>query len=221
MNTYTAMKVITVFSIVSSVAPVSAKTVISPELPSFDSVSLSGLGIVHIHKGPRRVTLTGNESDLNRFETTVQNGCLNMGYRQAFCMNPFRGCKPIDIDISMPELRSVTIDGNGVIKTDAFDFDSFTVEIKGNADMETAGTARSLILRCTGNVRYSGFALSAQNADVKVNGNAAVEISAEQKITASVNGSGSIVYRGDPTVEKTIRGSGTIGKAGDRDGEHQ
>jgi hypothetical protein len=210
MSIPNAIRGFLLFSVASSIVPAGAETAVTRQLESFNSVILNGIGIVHIHKGAQSIKLAGNESSLKVFETSVKNGNLTMGFGKSICLHPFKKYEPLEIDICMPEIKKITINGNGIIKTDEFDFSSLTVVLNGNATVETAGTTPSLILNCTGNAKFSGFSLSAQKVNAKCTGNVYAEIYAEENLVASVTGSGKIIYHGNPKIEKKTSGIGEI-----------
>jgi len=51
----------------------------------------------------------------------------------------------------------------------------------------------------------------AENAEIRLNGTGKVEISVEDKLSATINGVGKIIYKGKPKMEKmTLNGLGSI-----------
>jgi len=199
-------------SIAGCIASVNAETLVPRQLDAFNSVTLNGKGIVHIHQGPQSIELKGTKASLEAFETSVKNKTLIMGFGISAYLHPFRKYEPVEINISMPEIKNIILNGNGIVKTDEFVFDCLSIVLNGNGVIETAGTASSLILNCTGNAKFGGFALSAQKVNAKLTGNVKIEIAAEEKITAALTGSGKIVYRGSPIIDEKISGSGRIVK---------
>ena len=86
------------------------------------------------------------------------------------------------------------------------------LNIDGTGNMKLRGAAQQARFRLSGAANILAFDLTAQDADVSMDGFGKCEITAEKTLRAEISGMGSIVYGGDPTVSKNIDGLGSVRK---------
>lgn len=186
------------------------------DVPSFSSVVLNGVGAVHVRKGPQevRITIDGNLAD--RFETTVKNGRLMIGFhcdlRNLWAL---RGLKTCEVDIAVPALDGIVVNGAGSIAVDAFDYGKLELQVNGAATVGLKGTASDLSVHCTGGCKVLARDLAVETGSVSLTGSSHVEARVKDSLEASITGAGQLLYWGDPAVSRRISGAGQLRRAGD------
>ena len=134
------------------------------------------------------------------------------------------------VEITVPELRGVTIKGSADVTVDGGKGD-LALRIDGSGDLRWSGTAGKLeaSISGSGDLRLSGTAeqvrisvagsgdvkaadLTARSAEISVAGSGDVEVTLDGgTLQASVAGSGDVVWHGRATVERSVvAGSGSV-----------
>lgn len=188
------------------------------DLPPFSSIALNGVGTLRIHQGPQSVRVTMDGALIDRFETVVKDGKLSMGFERGFGFSYWRAMRRLrrcDIDVTVPELRVVELNGAGTISADPTEYGALSLSVNGAGTVELRGTADAFSVRCTGAARVLARDLAAASARVGVTGAGEVELRAEDELDAAVTGAGSIAYWGSPRVSERVSGAGSIRRAGD------
>lgn len=154
----------------------------------FDSVALIGVGNVNVHPGREfRVVVTtdGNIQDL--ITTEVRGTSLRIDMRSNRNLKPTR----LTIDVYMPALRSVRLQGVG----------SFTVAEGGAPSLE-------LILSGVGDIDARNF--RAENVNVNLSGIGEIRTWAANTLTGRLSGIGDVRFLGSPTNTVSRSGIGQI-----------
>jgi hypothetical protein len=118
-------------------------------------------------------------------------------------------------DITLPELKEVTLDGNAVAHLDPFTAPSLAFHLKsngmadgsvtagkllveggGNAQARLSGTADILTVKGAGNAIFNLGGLSAKDALVDINSNAMATVNATEKLDYSAVGNAGLTYTG-------------------------
>jgi hypothetical protein len=133
---------------------------------------------------------------------------------------------PVRINITVKELREVNFPLAGNVRIENFQTDtlkvrvdgagklvlyhvtvgSLDIELDGAGDITADGTADSLTVDISGVGSYDGAYLSAQSAQVTINGAGSATAWVVEELTANINGVGSINYYGSPQVHKSVGG---------------
>jgi hypothetical protein len=184
-------------------------------LPNFSSVSLDGIGTIHLHQGPQKVSVTMDERMLDLFVTEVKRGVLHMGFshRNVF-KNLWFLCKSDKglIDITLPEIKAIKLTGKGLVVSDSLSVESLEVDLTGASRATLQGTVSKLYITSTGAVRFDARNLATQWCSVKMNGAGTVEIEVTEKLNVTVTGAGKVLYWGDPKVNMKVTGAGSVRK---------
>ena len=122
----------------------------------------------------------------------------------------FSGLSTVNMNCASTRDCDLTVDGSLNGKFGFGEMDSLDATISGLGTMRLAGTARRAVLRIDGGGSISAFDLTAQEADVSIEGLGSCEITAERSLNASIDGGGRITYAGDPAVTKRVDGLGSI-----------
>ena len=115
------------------------------------------------------------------------------------------------IEIVMPELLRMKIDGAGDIEIHDLEGKRFEFELNGACDLDIDGRIETLEIDLSGAGDIDTRHLDAENVDVTISGAGDVDVTATESIEARISGIGRISYWGDPDREKThVSGIGRI-----------
>jgi hypothetical protein len=158
-------------------------------LPRFESIELSGGGMVTVHPGPtQRVTIRRGSTESTSFEVG-RRGQLVIHACDRHC--PLR--YDLEIEVETPELAAAAVRGGG--------------EIVAEGGFRPQGSVSAAV---SGGGKVDLRALQARTASAAVNGGGKILVSAQSSLSAAVNGGGSIQYAGQPSVSTAIHGGGSV-----------
>ena len=182
----------------------------------FTKVHSSGSADVEITPGSNcAVTVEDDENLLPYLETDVENGTLNIHYRNGVSVSDDHA----KIYITAPTLSEVSTSGtsnitvSGILKNS--DKISFNTSGAGDIDAGVESPAVSVTISGVGAVKLSGHTkdfdchisgvgkaacgnLESENTNVSVSGVGDAHVFASVHLSATVSGTGSIYYRGNP-----------------------
>ena len=179
---------------------------------AFTSIQLEGSSTVNVVQGAQQqVEVSGFQNLVPIFETYAQNGTLVLKFRSDFYNI---GNNNITVNISVPNLSAVAINGSGNLLVKNFQGTNFSAEINGSGDIYAENCKyNSGYLRVNGSGYISASALLVNEAEARISGSGKIDITAWNKLHATVAGSGEINYTGHPqSVTSEISGSGKINR---------
>ncbi|MDD3042012.1 MAG: DUF2807 domain-containing protein [Methanosarcinaceae archaeon] len=199
----------------------------SRSVEPFHSVDLRGTGNVFIEQsGTTGLEIEAEDNILPLLETSVSNGVLTI--RPVSLINP---TKPINLYITMDEVRGLSVSGSGDIKgSTPIEAEALEVGIAGSGDIVLEVNASSVRSRIEGSgdlllkgraarheVEISGSGnvkaseLSTESTIVEISGSGNAGVLAEQLLDIDISGSGSVIYSGSPEEFRTeVSGSGKV-----------
>jgi len=140
--------------------------------------------------------------------------------------------KPININISIPELSSLNISGSGDMSTtntfDSCGTVSLNISGSGNIDASFNSVSKTYSsISGSGNITLSGnspdhditisgsgdvhaFPFHTYHSVVSIPGSGNCELTAESTLNVNISGSGNVYYKGNPVITQTITGSGGV-----------
>ena len=164
---------------------------------------------VHLHVGDRRrVQVHAGEKVIDDVRTEVRDGTLEISFD-----HDGWGGDSASVDVSVPQLTAISLDGSGDVEADGIATDAFVLRSDGSADITLAGTADQLTVELHGSGDADLAALTAREAQVRVEGSGNAEVRADDQLEATVEGSGDLEYHGDPEVDEHVDGSGDLSRA--------
>jgi hypothetical protein len=185
-------------------------------VPFFSALVLNGISAVRIHKGPQAVRVTIDGNLIDRYETKVQNNKLYIGFKCGISLAYFKALKNLkrcEVDITVPDLESIALNGLGTIVVDSFDYDELKIDVTGSGSVDLRGSVSRLRANCVGTGKLLARELVSKTARVSTNGASVMELCVEKDLDASVTGSGKILYWGTPSVTQRITGAGNVRQA--------
>lgn len=178
---------------------------------NFYSIKVNGSSKVYVTQGLRySVSAKAYENLLPIIETRVENGILIIGYKN----NANVSNDNSEINITMPSLSSLELNGDGIISTiGSFNnINNFSVSLSGSGIINVnSATPTNYILNISGSGNINSFGVTSQNAVVNISGSGNASLSLTGSLKATISGSGNIYYKGDNVnVTSNITGSGKV-----------
>jgi hypothetical protein len=179
------------------------------EVRAFTHIANESSVDVHVRVGERRrVVARGGEKVIDDIRTEVHDGRLEISFDHHGW-----GGNSASVDVTVPKLTAISLDGSGDIDVDGISADAFELASDGSADITLAGTADRLSVELHGSGDADLAALTARDADVRVDGSGNAEVRADERLDVDVEGSGDVKYHGDPEVDQHVDGSGDLSRA--------
>jgi hypothetical protein len=182
------------------------------EVSNFDAISLENMGNVYITVGnTEKLTIEAEDNLLPLLTSEVENGTLKLGVVRGRNIDP---TKPITYNITVKDLKDITLAGSGVINSAPLEADTMTVMLAGSGNIQLEGvTSTNFNVTIAGSGNINVDEVSTERIDAEINGSGDIRIAGEaQRQTLSVNGSGSYLA-GDlqtETMDIHINGSGSV-----------
>ena len=179
---------------------------------NFTRVRAEGSTMVFITQGTAfKVQVKGYENLLPYFETTVNNGTLQLGFMNNLAISN----NNIQVIITMPVVESLSLSGSGVIMVSGIFPTTANMDIRilGSGDISFEnGSAANLTTNISGSGDIKAFGFVTLKANTTTSGSGDTEISVTTELNAKIDGSGNVYYKGTPVVTSQIAGSGVVAK---------
>jgi hypothetical protein len=207
------------------------------EVSGFEQVVLEEYGELILTQGARpSLTIEADEDVLSRIETTVKDGTLTIGIRGTwwdklgFALNDVLSGRKIVYQLTVAELRGVSVRGAGRVKCGELRTDRLVlrvagageitigslstgqlgVELPGAGRIQLAGQASEQRVAVTGAGTYRAPQLESQTAQIKLTGLGSATLWAVQELDVTIQGVGTVEYYGSPSVTQKITGVGRL-----------
>lgn len=193
----------------------------------FNEVASSGDFKVIVKSGDEYSIEVSAESNLLSYiETDVVGSTLKIRTRgvRSLIKN-----YPVEIFITTPELKGLSLSGSGLLRTDRFINDDFKVAVSGSGDIETevetdhikvnvsgsgnillSGKATDSEFVISGSGKIKAFDLPHNTCDAVISGSGNMYVNANEAINARISGSGTVFYINYPVIHTSISGSGGV-----------
>jgi Putative auto-transporter adhesin, head GIN domain len=177
-------------------------------LPPFTAVDLAGENNVIVRVGARQSVVVHADSNLLRRVTTrVRSGRLVIGTTPG----NFSAKSPMFVEVSLPSLESLRLQGAGNIAVTGINSPSLSVELPGSGNIDAGGTTTTLDVTISGEGTALLRQLIARDAKAVLTGDGSIMLTATHRLTARVLGSGTVLYGGNPShVTREVTGNGAI-----------
>jgi len=182
------------------------------DVSNFDAISLENMGNVYITVGDtEKLTIEAESNLLPLLTSEVENGTLKLDVVRGRNINP---TKAITYNITVKDLKDITLAGSGNIDSVPLEADKMTVMLAGSGNInleEVTSTNFNVTIAGSGNINVDQIV--SERIDASINGSGDIHIAGEtQKQALEVNGSGSYLA-GDlqtDTMNIYINGSGSV-----------
>ncbi len=184
-----------------------AATQVRP-LGPFSRVDLEGDNNVVVRVGARRsVVVHADRNLLGRVTTRVRSGGLVIGTTPG----SFSTSNPMFVEVRLPSLDGVTLQGNGNIAVSGIHSRRLAVALPGRGNIVASGTATRLSVTLGGEGTVRLHQLAARDATAVLGGSGSIMLTASHSLAATISGTGTVLYRGDPPhLTQRVTGTGTI-----------
>jgi hypothetical protein len=200
---------------------------------TFDVESFSGIANtidadIHIAQAlAQSIEIVAQHNIINNISLEVTDGILTIKFKKEASYYD-----PININISIPTLSSLSLNSSGNMNTKNTFGSCRTVSINlsgsGNIDVSLNSNAKTystingsgnitltgnspnqdITINGSGNVHASSF--DTYHSMVNIDGSGSCELTADSTLNVRISGSGNVNYKGHPVINSTITGSGTI-----------
>jgi len=176
-------------------------------VPRFEGVELGAAASVNVRQGPRAaVVVRADDNLVDRVTTAVRGGELAITTHGSFTT-----ATPIDVDVTTPSLRRVSLTGTGTIAVEDVDSPDLVLETAGTGRLTASGRVDHLRAELTGFGQMDLRQLVAHDAVAEVSGTGVIVVYPTDSLDASVSGVGSIVVAGHPhRLSEHVSGAGAI-----------
>lgn len=205
---------------------------VSKELEPFNTVSLSGKGIIHLIQGnTHSMTIRAEENIMRIMRVEHADNQVKISYKNGFTTENIP-----EFTVTLPDLKRIEIDGMARVDNEGtFSVERLAINISGKArcDMDLKGG--NIDLRLGGNsiinlrgscdslrVFIAGAAdvaaqqMRVKRAVVRLMGRGKTELYVDEFLDVELNGAGTVTYLGTPELKTRINGSGTISAASEQ-----
>jgi hypothetical protein len=154
----------------------------------FDGIDLQGAGIVNVYQsGNYRIVVTTDSNIQDYIAVEKTGNLLRVGQKDGANITWTK----FTIDVYMPELKSVSVEGAGKITVAQGRTPALKINLSGAAEIDTQD-------------------YEAQTVDVLLSGAGTVKTWAASALNYQISGLGSVKFRGSPVLKGNISGLGTI-----------
>ena len=179
------------------------------DVKEFNKIRHSGSADIYVTVGEKQsIKVTFDDNIIEHIVTEVKGKTLRI-----YCEESYRSRKDCRIDITIPELKGITLKGSGDISIENLKGEFFEYTLKGSGDMNAQGKIEELELNLYGSGDIDTRELKAQNAIAVIKGSGDIAVYANNTLDCEVYGSGDIKYYGTPkNITTHVAGSGSIRK---------
>lgn len=168
----------------------------------FDRIVVSGVYDLDVRVGDKfSVVVSGPDYEMNRIETSVENGVLHLGQREmtrAERRQQDGHNHGYNIVISMPRLAGLDVSGVGDGKINNIDADEFEIDISGVGNITLGGKCNALDAHVSGVGDLNAENFNCKKVDISVSGVGDAVVHASEEVDARVSGMGDIDVFGSP-----------------------
>jgi putative autotransporter adhesin-like protein len=177
------------------------------DLEDFDSIQLDGGMDLNISFGrTTSVEVTLDDNLMDNLILEVAGGRLLIDWEESCDTD-----RDTHMDIVLPKLESLVINGAGDVDIRGMKADSFEFDLSGACDLDIEGKVDYLEIDLHGAGDINARDLEAKEVECYVSGAGDVDLTVSEKIDARISGVGKISYWGDPEDAKTrVSGIGVI-----------
>jgi hypothetical protein len=180
----------------------------SIDLFTFDGFDFQAAGEVTVVPATtQQVVVRGEQNIIDALNRDVLNGVWNIGFSE--CVGQV---SELRVEISLPELRSVTLSGAGTIDAET-EASAIETVLSGAGTVTLSGRSASQSIALEGSGTVEAFDLVTDETTVLLSGQGSVNVTANEQLNADLTGSGSVLYKGDPRLNVRITGAGSVADA--------
>jgi len=206
------------------------------DLGAFSTLNIRYAADITIQEGAAdSVTITADDNLLPQLGTRISGGSLTIDNTERTRGRRVNASETVQINITVQDLSEISFDsagsveinglssgslmvtlrGAGNISVNDVTLDELEVRVEGAGSMDASGTVDHLTIRIDGLGSMNGEDLTAQTAEVTVDGLGSATVRVEQSLDVKIDGLGSVNYFGSPEVHQDVDGLGSVKHLGD------
>ena len=172
------------------------------------AIELSAPVDLSVHYGPQPgLVVRGEARLLQNIDTSSRDGVLRIGTQGIL----LRHRQPLEVEVTLPMLERLALDGSGDLSVDAGNSDSIEAELMGSGALSLAGATRRFKYEGSGTGILDAQRLRVEQAQLRQSGSGRASITVRDTVNAAVSGSGDIEVHGEPSQRTVSRsGSGNV-----------
>lgn len=174
------------------------------------------------------VRLYGREKDLDKVRLKQKGSTLELESRERRWLGT-RNTRPIRVEITMPEIEKLTLEGACSVEAAGFSgndlelelegasradldvvYDEIFVELSGSSDLILSGEANELIADLSGTSSLQALELEAERGDIDAGGASSAQVYITEDLNAEATGASDIQYKGNPDLDESEGGAGSV-----------
>lgn len=153
-----------------------------------------------------KLTIETDKNILTIIKTTVANGRLDIYSDRSYSVDG-----RIKVTVTSPAVTDISASGSNQIQGDGFAGGPLSISLNGSNSAALAGKVAALTCVMGGSNHLTANQLTADLANVTVNGSGNASVDARQRIVAEISGAGSVAVYGNPKDRSTqVNGAGKI-----------
>jgi hypothetical protein len=202
-------------------------TTVDRKVDGFDRIEISLGADLDITVGPEfRVTMTCDDNLVDLITTRVRGRTLEIDSRGSFSTR-----ENIKLEITLPKLTGLSVDGSGRMTINKLSGDDFTLDISGSADVTCDGSVADLRITIDGSGDAEFTGLTAERVEVELYGSGDIALAGTckemsvaipgsgyvdardlkcQDVIADISGSGNVDVWAENSLDGSVSGSGDI-----------
>ena len=199
---------------------------------SFDRIRNKGSFEVYVNVGSEQsVKVTADSEIIGEIETEVRGSTLHIRMDDDFEWRRYRNIEKLRVDITVPSLESVRVDGSGDFEVHGIDAETFSanvngsgdielisaktqrlnIDVKGSGDVEASGTCTDIDVEVKGSGDVEARDMACASGDIGIMGSGDVSVTLNESVDVGIMGSGDVVVYGKPDkVSTRAMGSGDV-----------
>jgi hypothetical protein len=176
-------------------------------LSEFEKIVANGNYTLKVICKPQHsVSIKCDENIVEYVKTEIQGGTL-----QISTPKEIRVSKNILVEISVPKLKQLTINGAGEVEIENIDNEKLEIVVNSSGTIMCKGKTKDLNLLAYGSSDFDTKSLSANHVKIDVSGSTKAVVAVNKSIDVKIIGSYDIKYFGNPDkVSQKISGSGSF-----------
>lgn len=172
---------------------------------SFTQLDIGSGFAVEIQPGStRQITVTTTSDQQKRLEIVESGEILSIHIQGN------RGATQPRIQITMPVLKALTLEGQTQATAGRFDLSTLQLRLLGASTLAVSGQIGQLTATLAGGSSYDGYDSPTQQANLTLSGGSQARITATQKLTVSATGGSVLRYKGGASLEQNLSGGSQI-----------
>ncbi|CAN5629533.1 hypothetical protein BH23DEI1_BH23DEI1_20120 [soil metagenome] len=209
------------------------------DVAAFTAVELRYFGQVRLVRGDTcALEIEGDPDVVPKVRSEVRGSTLVLEVGESWLDRLTSGLllvanRPLAYTVTLPTLTGVAVSGSGDVTGSGWQGTGLKVRVSGQADVSCtdldyeqldvvvsgrgritlSGRAKAATLAISGSADVLADGLASETSEVRIAGQANVDVRVAERLSVRIAGLGRVRYRGDPKVKQVISGAGSVEQA--------